>query len=75
MGWKLKVEVTGFSGTRVEREPMWDGNPERGSSLLSRQPVEREPMWDGNTSNPLLDIESNRVEREPMWDGNRMPAG
>ncbi len=39
--------------TRVEREPMWDGNVLLVPSS-SCSSVEREPMWDGNIIDFLI---------------------
>jgi len=49
VGWKPRGIKTGLAQSKVEREPMWDGNVlERRAFSFIRMSVEREPMWDGN---------------------------
>jgi len=49
VGWKQKRHFNIDCDSRVEREPMWDGNLYSFFLSCFILLVEREPMWDGNS--------------------------
>jgi len=71
VGWKhYEAENGEWKPTKVEREPMWDGNCLLIYCRVLLHHVEREPMWDGNNDTGRYFTKFTIVEREPMWDGN-----